>query len=783
MICTAQPAYRAIRNKLLISCATAAIATGAVTPQRAHAQVAGAFRGSITATTGTVSRNQTSGTTETISVGSPTATIDWNPLGEINQDGNMVFLPAGNVATFQGDANAGDYTVLNRILPDGAVAIQFDGTVNSLVDGGATGGKIWFYSPNGLVIGSTAVFDVGGLLLTTLEPTTFDPGSTSFFESFGQGQMATDPTAKIQIASGAQIKALAANSYVALIAPRIEQGGTVQVNGSAAYAAGEGVTMTMNQGLFDIAIDVGTDDGAGVVHTGSTTGPANQAATDNHGIYMVAVPKHTALTMLLGGTVGFDDAVSADVENGAIYISSGAHVSQGDNGPVFIAANAPDSMMEIGSGTYTSSLTGYATGDASVLATGGSITFTQDLTLQSVNGIAELLASGTGNVLEVDGDARVWANAIGTGGHAEVDANSGGTVHVLGDLNLQASGSASDGGGATGGTIDVTANGGFVTVDGQLEADAVAFLSGPNSDGFSFDGQGGTINFHSLGTGEIKAGSLLANASAWGGTTNGGGTGAAGNATGGTIVVNAELGGKFTVIGSAQANADAYGGDVFGTGTQAGSGSGGSVTLLAHGGTIKLGSASLSADGNGGGSSITSSGAGGNGQGGGVRLEAEDANSSIQVTGDFFANANGHGGSGISGGSGFGGNAGLESYGGSMQLGTINLNAVGTGGDADLGFGGAGGYAEGGVAYVQAEAVNAPTSLISAGDVDLDVEAWGGAGGAGDGGNIAAGVGGDAQGGLYVPPPPNTPATGGAFVLADSAGGQFQLGNVSRHAG
>src|SRR5436853_7340086 len=99
------------------------------------------------------------------------------------------------------------------------------------------------------------------------------------------------PDSDLTINAGAQINALQQGSYVALVAPRIEQGGTVRVNGSAAYAAGEQLTMTMNQGLFDIQIDVGTTDSNGIVHTGETSGPANAAATDNHTIYMVAVPK------------------------------------------------------------------------------------------------------------------------------------------------------------------------------------------------------------------------------------------------------------------------------------------------------------------------------------------------------------------------------------------------------------------------------------------------------------------------------------------------------------
>ena len=106
-----------------------------------------------------------------------------------------------------------------------------------------------------------------------------------------------------------------------MVAPRIEQGGTVKVNGTAAYAAGEQLTMTMNQGLFDIQVDVGTTDGNGIVHTGETSGPAS-----NHNIYMVAVPKNQALTMLLGGTIGFD--VSAvQFDKGQIILSAGQGVS------------------------------------------------------------------------------------------------------------------------------------------------------------------------------------------------------------------------------------------------------------------------------------------------------------------------------------------------------------------------------------------------------------------------------------------------------------------------
>ena len=71
MMSSVHPGYRAKRNNLLISCATLAMATAAVLPQKAHAQ---AFQGNITGTVGTVTRTNTTSNAETITIGSPTAT-------------------------------------------------------------------------------------------------------------------------------------------------------------------------------------------------------------------------------------------------------------------------------------------------------------------------------------------------------------------------------------------------------------------------------------------------------------------------------------------------------------------------------------------------------------------------------------------------------------------------------------------------------------------------------------------------------------------------------------
>src|SRR4051794_5864604 len=324
----AYPVYRAKRHKLLISCATLAI-TVALTPQRAWAQ---AFQGVPTTVAGTVTYDRSKPGVDTITIGSSTATINWAP-SDAQGTGNINFLLAGNTATYQGTSSLTNFTVLNRVVPtDPTRTVELNGTVLGKLSDGTTGGNVWFYSPGGILVGSQASIDVGGLLLSSIDMSgSFGATTTTGFPATFAKTQATAGT--IKVLPGAQINAR--NNYVAMIAPRIEQGGNVQVNGSAAYVAADQVTMTMNQGLFDMQVPLGkgTSDGNGVVHTGTTGGSANGAAGDNHTIYMVAVPKNQALTMLLGGSIGFAPAATgATVKNGQIVLSSGFSMNdQGGN--------------------------------------------------------------------------------------------------------------------------------------------------------------------------------------------------------------------------------------------------------------------------------------------------------------------------------------------------------------------------------------------------------------------------------------------------------------------
>src|SRR3546814_53261 len=219
-----------------------------------------------------------------------------------------------------------------------------------------------------------------------------------------------------------------------MAAPRIEQGGTVTVNGAAAYVAAEAVDLSINQGLFDIFISAGTTDANGVVHTGSTGGPASTGVGDNHRVYMVAVPKNQALTMLLEGNVGFDTATDVTIDNGQIVLSAG-HDVFGD----FIsdqAFAAGDSNLNINSGNWTSDVLGRAATDAFATRGAGPLSFAGDLTLSG--GARAHVGAVNGQAVTIGGDVWVDANRDNSFSSDPLDLNA-----LAGEALLYA-----DGGGA-----------------------------------------------------------------------------------------------------------------------------------------------------------------------------------------------------------------------------------------------------------------------------------------------------------------------------------------------
>jgi hypothetical protein len=735
-------AMTARTSALLLGGAIGAIAV-AGSWGRADAQ---AFDATPKTVAGTVSYDRATPGVETVTIDSQSAIINWTPTSPGNP---YVFLPAGNVATFTNGASTSDFAVLNRILTNNPV--RFDGSVISQIQDAALGtshpgGTIVFEAPGGIIVSSTAVFDIGNLVLTTLA-TEVDVSNNFIDPAGGIHFFAGDKVAgaAITIQPGAHINALNQGSYIAMLSPLITQGGAVRINGSVAYIAGEEVHLRVNQGLFDIIVDTGTANAIPLVHTGSTGGPASTGAADVHNIYLVAVPKNQAITAVLQGDIGFDPAVNAAVENGAIILSAGYNVGNGqvDRYGDFVPA-APvkfASNFEIRGGTIRSDLFGFATG--SMLASGqatGKLAFLQDVHLFGVKS-AQLFA-GTSQIVTVAGNAFVSSSMFRTtdpaqfnlgGGQALAFAQNGGSLTINGNLTLDASAVGivdqvnSIAGTGTGGTASLFADGGTVRVDGSVNVLAT--------------GDGATIDF----------------------APNSGGAG-----TGGPATVQALNGGSLSIGGNLAVNTTGTGSRISGNLALAGAtGRGGDIALGATGGgTVTItGATTLTSNGTGGPVLTGAGNAGGTGQGGTIRIAA---GGTVSFGGASSFSANGFGGVGPVGGAGLGGKVLIDATLGQITFGgTAELDAIGIGGDAGGAPGGRGGDATGGQVSVTAHS-GAAAGRITGGALGVNVNGFGGKGGLGTLGT-PTGRGGDGRG-------------GSAALLAEAANGSLQFGALTASA-
>ncbi|SMF70825.1 beta strand repeat-containing protein [Allosphingosinicella indica] len=769
------------RKSLLSSCAVAAIATLAWTPPAA-AQLLG---------TPTVVRGSADVDTDPSNITgiAPRTIINWN-------DAPTTALPSGNTVNYSG---TNDYIVLNRILPtDNSLAVRLDGTVNSTVNG-VRGGQVWFYSPTGVIAGNGSQFNVGSLLLTANDLTdfaAFEAGSDTF--TFARG----NSNAAVVIEPGAEINAglgTNGNNYVALVAPRVRQGGSVRVEGSAAYVAAEQVDIRISGSLFDISFSNAlggtaatgtTTEDAAVVHEGTTileTGYGTPVGSTRDAI-MVAVPKNDAVTMLVTGAVTYNAASGASLDSTGRIILSGGYDFTENN--VRVGTGAVNIDVNGGSyGTGNRSGVAYdttirATGDVSVV-TSSSVAFGRALTVDSL-GAASLTASGLGNSITAGGtmtvtglsDASVTAfsggqvNASGairlrSPVSASLAARDGSVINANGGIELDATANGTtDNPNATGGTASVIAENGSSISASYIEVNASA-SGGVDADGNGGSGTGGTASIIADQGGEIFANYTDAIANGFGGSSLGG---RGGDGTGGSATLRAANGGSINA--SIETYVYAYGEGGNGS-TGPGGGFGGSVTLAADGGYLSAPGYRLDASGTGG-EMQTESGYGpstlGLGEGGIVTVRTTADEDGYGGLIDVFSGGEG-GGSGEGGfltidASGNGNSFGGE--GGSSSFFALAAAAGGTGGTINMDIGGAG---------------------LVAGDLSLDVSGSGGnglpgddpdmptAGGSGQGGTINLNfVGGDSSIGTLNLTANGTGGSASTDLGGSGSGGLVNLG-------
>ncbi len=800
------------RSRLMLGCGSAALALAlALAPQGAQAQ---GIDATGTVVFGSAQITDISPTETTVDVLAPTVVIDWTPNENAAGDA-LDFIRTGATATFDG-GSLPDFAVLNRILPstNGNIVV-IDGTVLSRVNDAqglpVAGGFVAFYSPTGILIGNNAAFDVGSLMLTTLNVSNTDFQN---FAEFGFGmtmQGAQGSTARIQINPGAQINALAENSFFAVVAADVQMLGTARINGSHAYVAGEIVNLSFSNGLFNISVPVGTADTGTVMElNGDIGGPSSNGVGDNHMIYALAAAQADPISMIFRGNLGFDPAQSAGVVNGEIILSAnhnvfgrfvdGGSISDGINA-VFAANSATsdvraDIFMEDFSAT--SSVLAISTHRTQVTALNNDSSVLGNLLMVGREN-AELTSSN-GRNFTISGDVLVSAQDYGvvssslqsldqinaTGGVAFIDAFGGGSMGIGGNVLVAADAFAGAedingiAGTAQAGQALIGSTGGTLNIAGSATVSARGVGTSLTGIQTGATVRGGLAQFFAVQGGQVGLdGSLIIDASAIGSQGSLFSPSTRSDAFGGDAFLNVfNGGGSIGIGGDVSVSASAFGGSSNNAGAGSLGDAGVAIANVNGAGQITIGGRlTLEAVGIGG---TNAGGTGGTGLGG--RASSRSITGTISIGTDFDADARGEGGDGQTGGDGLGGIAGANAFTGSLTIGGNGFAAAeGMGGDASFGFGGNGGLGRGGQTYFQADGTLTETALLSIGNLATIISnGFGGNGGQADGSVTPAGRGGDGYGGQFTVPNQADPNfNSGAFLLAGGDNGRLIINGTA----
>lgn len=231
---------------------------------------------------------------------------------------------------------------LNRVL--GQNSSQIFGSLSA-------NGQVFVLNPNGVLFGSSAQVNVGGLVASTLSISDVDfmAGKHSFSNGGTAGSVINQGT--LTAAQG---------GYIALLAPEVRNEGVISATlGTALLAAGDKVTLTLNNGsLLSYSIDQGAlnaladnnqliqADGGQVFMSAKAANALSTAVVNNTGIIEArTLQNHNGTIMLMGdmqvGTVnvgGTLDASAPNGGNGGFVETSAARVQVADGAKITTAA-------------------------------------------------------------------------------------------------------------------------------------------------------------------------------------------------------------------------------------------------------------------------------------------------------------------------------------------------------------------------------------------------------------------------------------------------------------
>lgn len=321
-----------------------------------------------------------------------------------------------SVRFLQPDASS---VALNRVL--GSDPSRIFGSLSS-------NGQIFLINPNGVLFGSGASVNVGGLVASTLNLSDQDFLNGHYrFAGGGQGEVSNLGT----------IKALE-GGYVALLGPSVNNEGTITANsGTVALAAGSALNLNiLGGGLVQVAVD------AGVANALATNGGLIQ--TDGGSIFMSAQGKDAVLNTVVNNQ-GILQANSIGLRNGRIFLDGGdtGVVQVGGNMSASGTASAATGGTIVATGEYVQ-VVDQARLDTTGLAGGGAIYIGggwqgKDPNIRQARGVY------------IDKTATLDASALQTGQGGTVVAwsdtnNPKSVTRVYGNLQARGGDTSGDGG-------------------------------------------------------------------------------------------------------------------------------------------------------------------------------------------------------------------------------------------------------------------------------------------------------------------------------------------------
>ncbi|MEA0737280.1 filamentous hemagglutinin N-terminal domain-containing protein [Xanthomonas campestris pv. campestris] len=397
----------------LAACLTAGVPTAVMAQVSATQLPTG---GSIVGGTGSI--NAASGGSQSITQTSNRMALTWSAF-DIGSSATVTFnQPSSNAA------------VLNLIQSGNPT--QIFGNINA-------NGQVFLINTNGMIFGSTAQINVGGLVASTLGTTasSFMTGN-DVLDAGGNTVALMSNSGTINAAAGA----------VDLIGGKVVNHGTITASaGNINLVGADKVTLTFESGGFGVVVDKALPlqlDSVAVENTGTLSAPggtitlqarAAQGLFDqlinNSGIIRAAaisgVDGSVSLIANGGGNVGIAGSGSIDVGNGAISISTDRSVQQ--------------------SGVYTAgALGGSIGGSASFsgsnrIATLGMLDVGGTLSLTNANGLTQTAALTVGgdstfslasNALTLNNAANTFGGTFSaTGGNVAVNAAGALTIGSL----------------------------------------------------------------------------------------------------------------------------------------------------------------------------------------------------------------------------------------------------------------------------------------------------------------------------------------------------------------